>query len=451
MRREGEAIYEYQDYILYNKGEKGGQRGIGFLIKSTLKKQIQNIFGISDRIAVLNIKFPNYTRTWSIIQAYAPTEKAVESETETFYADLAKVIRGYTTNHIILMGDFNAQVGEKQNNEEYVLGRYGYGKRSPNGQRLVEFLLEHNLTLMNSTFKKPPKNKWTWISPDGCYQNEVDYIISNYPKAFTDTSVISKLNFSTDHRMVRSTILPAPPKKARKNITTPVNITPENYKKIGQLLRVKLQERTYNKESNIKANYENLEKLLTSTNNTNKKRQIAKTGGVRKALKDLRETGKEWVPKLKKKGKGDTITNRKKIQELATEFYKDLYSNKDTQKPLPMQTFKIGTEATVNKPEWQTDILQSEVEKAIKSQKMEKAPGPDKIPNYSTRYARCRNGRDDDILVRRSSYYNSLQHSQIEEDRINKLSRSHELKWCMRANEMGISRAVLDCVKRNVE
>ncbi|XP_073963850.1 uncharacterized protein isoform X2 [Choristoneura fumiferana] len=54
-------------------------------------------------------------------------------------------------------------------------------------------------------------------------------------------------------------------------------------------------------------------------------------------------------------------------------------------------------------------------------------------------------------LMVRSSYYNSLQHSQIEEDRINKLSRSHELKWCMRANEMGISRAVLDCVKRNVE
>ncbi|XP_062532926.1 craniofacial development protein 2-like [Bombyx mori] len=103
MRREGENIHEYQDYILFNKGEKGGKRGVGFLIKMSLKKQIQSIF------------------------AYAPTEQAAESEIESFYADLAKAIRNYTNNHIILMGDFNAQIGEKQYEEEYVLGKHGLG------------------------------------------------------------------------------------------------------------------------------------------------------------------------------------------------------------------------------------------------------------------------------------------------------------------------------------
>lgn len=444
MRREGETIYEYQDYILFSKGEKGGQRGVGFLIKSTLKKQIQNIFGISDRIAVLNIKFPNYTKTWTIIQAYAPTEKAAESEINIFYAELAKVIRDFANNHIILMGDFNAQIGEKQNNEEYVLGRYGYGKRSPNGQLLVEFLLEHNLTLLNSMFKKPPKKKWTWMSPDGSYKNEIDYIISNFPKAFTDASVISKLNFNTDHRMVRSSIRPAPPKKARKNVTshTPGNITAESFREVGQTLIAKLKEMTYEKESDIKANYKNLEKLLTTTSNSNKckskyvlseetiqlidrrkailaqgknkeniktiteiskqirthmrkdrknnrrevlEKEILRTGGVRKALKDLKETGKEWIPKLQRKGKDNPTTNRGKIQEIATEFYKDLYSNKDTQSYSRIQPCRNGS--TVYQPEGQPEpeFLQSEVEKAIKSQKMEKAPGPDKIPNEMLR------------------------------------------------------------------
>lgn len=440
MRREGENIHEYQDYILFNKGEKGSKRGVGFLIKMSLKKQIQSIFGISDRIAVLNINLSNYTKTWTIIQAYAPTEQAAESEIESFYADLAKAIRNYTNNHIILMGDFNAQIGEKQYEEEYVLGKHGLGKRSPNGQRLVEFLLEHNLTLLNSVFKKNTKNKWTWISPDGRYKNEIDYITSNFPKAFSNTSVISKLNFNTDHRMVRSTIVAEPPKKARKYTTTysPTQISTETFQVIGQSITNNLQELTYENEDDIIANYRKLEKQLTTTININKskskyplsnetiqlikrrkllldqgknkenmqliteiskqinkyirrdrknkrlevlERQIIRTGGVRKALKELRETGKEWMPKLRKKE--DIITNRKGIHELATEFYKELYSNKDACKHHITQPSK--SKVTNSLPEQEPDILESEVEKAIKSQKMEKAPGPDKITNEMLR------------------------------------------------------------------
>ncbi|XP_063544184.1 uncharacterized protein LOC134752403 [Cydia strobilella] len=53
-------------------------------------------------------------------------------------------------------------------------------------------------------------------------------------------------------------------------------------------------------------------------------------------------------------------------------------------------------------------------------------------------------------LMIRSSYYNSLQLSE-KDDKTSKLSRSHELRWCMRANEMGIPNLALQCVERNVE
>jgi len=94
-------------------------------------------------------------------------------------------------------------------------------------------------------------------------------------------------------------------------------------------------------------------------------RQIIRTGGVRKALKELKETGKEWVLKLRKKE--DKITNRKGIHELATEFYKELYSNRDARKhPL---TQPSESETADSLAEREPDILKSEVEKAIKSQK----------------------------------------------------------------------------------
>ncbi|CAK1585938.1 unnamed protein product [Parnassius mnemosyne] len=116
------------------------------------------------------------------------------------------------------MGDFNAQIGARQNNSEYVLGKFGHGKRSRNGQKLVEFLMEPNLSALNTNFNKNKYNKWTWISPDGSYKNEIDYIITNYPRAFTDTTVISNLNFNTNHRMVRCSLRKFQTKISRNHI-----------------------------------------------------------------------------------------------------------------------------------------------------------------------------------------------------------------------------------------
>ncbi|XP_063632404.1 uncharacterized protein LOC134803535 [Cydia splendana] len=53
-------------------------------------------------------------------------------------------------------------------------------------------------------------------------------------------------------------------------------------------------------------------------------------------------------------------------------------------------------------------------------------------------------------LMIRSSYYNSI-HLSERDDKTSKLSRSHELRWCMRANEMGIPNVALQCVERYVE
>lgn len=39
------------------------------------------------------------------------------------------------------MGDFNGQIGTCCNGEEYAIGKYGHGKRSKNGARIVTFSL----------------------------------------------------------------------------------------------------------------------------------------------------------------------------------------------------------------------------------------------------------------------------------------------------------------------
>lgn len=267
MRRAGESIEEHTEYIMFNKGETGGQRGVGFMVKTHLRNNILNFIGINDRIAILLIKIPGFEKTWTIIQAYAPTEQAATSEHIIFYNNLSQVIYKYPKNIIVLMGDFNAQVGTKQNKDEYVLGNFGHGKRSTNGQRLIEFSLEHNLTLLNSIFKKNKKNKWTWTSPDGKYKNEIDYIMCNHPRLFTNTSVITKLNFNTNHRMIRASLKLIPPKNSRKHITTSSMVHyPEHSKVAARTLEILGKELLEDYKSDVKASYAKLQSHLTGTN-----------------------------------------------------------------------------------------------------------------------------------------------------------------------------------------
>ena len=436
MRRLEEKIEEYTEYILYQKGRIAGHYGVGFLIKQHLKQYIQEIIGISDRLAILNLKLPNYKKQWSVIQVYSPTEQAEKSILDSFYEELAQAIRRHRNNNILLMGDFNAQVGARQNNEEYVLGMFGHGKRSSNGQQLIEFLMEHNLTVLNSLFKKNPKNKWTWVSPNGSYKNEIDYIISNNPKAFTDTTVITKLNFNTNHRMVRSSLKIIPDKPSRKHIKG------QGYNQLRDheeqnVMNFKEIKKCINETANTTLQCEILEKHITNhytvkriqkthkyklSDHTlqliNKRKEyisqqtnrdtvkliaeisksiresirkdrkikrlqtleyhIQKRGAVKKALKELREAGKQWIPKLKQKEK--TVTKRKNINELATNFYTQLYAKQETNKDnhtSHSHTHKVPESIVEAVPE----ILPCEVEKAIKSQKMGKSPGPGKITN----------------------------------------------------------------------
>ncbi|KAI8437094.1 hypothetical protein MSG28_010450 [Choristoneura fumiferana] len=144
MRRLGEGIEDYGKYILHYKGETPGQYGVGFLVKREYSDRIEELRGISERIAILNIKLPIQTSKeeyWSIIQAYSPTESDKKEDVdkiELFYQNLQRTVDTAHKN-VILMGDFNGQIGECRAGEEYAIGRYGNGKRSKNGERLVNF------------------------------------------------------------------------------------------------------------------------------------------------------------------------------------------------------------------------------------------------------------------------------------------------------------------------
>lgn len=164
IRRLGNTIQEYQDIIFYYIGETPGLYGVGFLIKKHLKNYIESFVGLSERVALLKLNMNKFKL--SIIQVYAPTDAAHDEEIEAFYDTVDKALK-LAEENVVVMGDFNAKLGQLEHKEYPITNKFGYRERNKRGERLLQFAQENNLSIMNTFFKKKSKQRWTWTSPDG--------------------------------------------------------------------------------------------------------------------------------------------------------------------------------------------------------------------------------------------------------------------------------------------
>jgi endonuclease/exonuclease/phosphatase family metal-dependent hydrolase len=203
-RRCGESIKKLASgNILYTNGKiNKRQSGVGFLINKSLANNVTEFKSVSDRLAFIILKI-NTNYSVKIVQVYAPTTAYEDEEVEELYDELADIMDNKTTHYTIVMGDFNAKIGSRNQGEENVMGKFGFGTRNERGQRLIEFALGSKLFIANSKFKKNINRKWTWRNPDGTIKNEIDFIMSTDQSIIQDVSIINKVNTGSDHRLVR--------------------------------------------------------------------------------------------------------------------------------------------------------------------------------------------------------------------------------------------------------
>ena len=58
-------------------------------------------------------------------------------------------------------------------------GKFGLRVQNEAGQRLIEFCQENTLVIVNTLFQQHKRRLYTWTSPDGQHQNQIDYILCN--------------------------------------------------------------------------------------------------------------------------------------------------------------------------------------------------------------------------------------------------------------------------------
>ena len=104
----------------------------------------------------------------TVIQVYAPTSNAEETEVERFYEDLQELLELTPKKDVLFItGDWNAKVGSQET--PGVTGKFGLGLQNESGQRLTEFCQENTLVIANTLFQQHKRRLYTWTSRDGQY------------------------------------------------------------------------------------------------------------------------------------------------------------------------------------------------------------------------------------------------------------------------------------------
>ena len=125
---------------------------------------------------------------------------------DDFNEQLQKIVDERPRHDMILViGDWNAKVGEQQLGEEGIVGKFGMtGERSDSGERFVSFCALNNLAIASTMFPHKEIHRYTWTSPIGQYHNQIDYVAirPNFKRSVQDVRAYRGADCASDHNLV---------------------------------------------------------------------------------------------------------------------------------------------------------------------------------------------------------------------------------------------------------
>ena len=436
-RWKGQGHFNWNGYRIIMSGQTGkGRNGVAIMCDRTSANAIMGYDTVSDRI--LSVRFRGKKVNITIIQVYAPTSMAIEEEHESFYNELQGIIDKTPKGDVVMViGDFNAKVGKYNGGGGNTIGGHGLGEQNDAGERLVDFCEGNSLRIMNTWFEQPKRRLYTWTSPDGKHRNQIDYILINkrWNSTIRDVRTKPGADCGTDHELLVATV-----QMKLKKLKKGERLITYDCKEISQEYRVEIRNRfeilerddaeTEEVENNLwektkEAILETAEKYIPKKRKTKTtpwlskeainiamSRREAKREGDKDKVRKLnsafqkqarmdkekhlnelckemedegrkgrtktmfskvREITRKKTPKMGslKASDGHIIADEEGMKERWKEYTEELYKEDKR-----VKVEKIDVTEYENEPE----VMEAEVEWAIKQLKDNKAPGQDGIP-----------------------------------------------------------------------
>ncbi|XDA72405.1 hypothetical protein R6Z07F_002684 [Ovis aries] len=197
----GMGEFNSDDHYIYYCGQESLRRnGVAIMVNKTVQNAVLGGNLKNDRM--ISVHFQDKPFNIMVIQAYAPTSNTEEAELEQFYEDLQDLSELTPKDVLFIIGDWSAKAGSQET--PGVTGKFGLGIWNEAGERLIEFCQENALVIANTLFQQHKRRLYTWTSPDGQHQNQVDYILCSqrWRSSIQSTKTRPGADCGSDHELL---------------------------------------------------------------------------------------------------------------------------------------------------------------------------------------------------------------------------------------------------------
>jgi len=242
----GSLKEEHYTFFWQGKGaEEVREHGVGFAVRHALLRMIKPPTDGTERILMLRLS--SMQGPVNLVCVYAPTQQASAEVKDQFYESLDTVVNKIPeTEHIYLLGDFNARVGADRDSWPNVLGHHGIGKMNENGQRLLELCSYRKLCVTNTYFQNKACHKVSWRHPRSKHWHQLDMIITKRVSLSNvcNTRSYHSADCDTDHSLIVTKVKVIPKKfhHSKRTGQPRINISKTAYPEKNQEFNEQLEE-----------------------------------------------------------------------------------------------------------------------------------------------------------------------------------------------------------------
>ena len=156
----GMGEFNSDDHRIYHCGQESLRRnGVAIMVNKRVRNAVLGCNLKNDIMISVFLQGKPFNIT--VIQVYAPTSNAEETEVELFNEDLQDLSELTPQKDVLfIIGDWNAKIGSQET--PGVTGTFGLGMRNEAGQRLIEFCQENALVIANTLFQQHKRRLYTW-------------------------------------------------------------------------------------------------------------------------------------------------------------------------------------------------------------------------------------------------------------------------------------------------